>query len=49
MIPTLSVLNHPTFDPPSVSSATSSSFGVITATSKKSLPCQMQIGGRLVF
>lgn len=46
---TFNTLNHPTFDPPSVSSASSSSFGVITATSKNSLPRQIQIGGRLVF
>lgn len=46
---TFNTLNHPTYDPPAVSSATASNFGVITATSKNSLPRQIQIGGRLVF
>lgn len=47
--PTVRKINHPTFDPLAVSSATSSIFGVLTATSKNSLPRQIQIGGRLVF
>ena len=44
---TFNTLNHPTFDPPAVSST--STFGIVNATSKNSLPRQIQIGGRLVF
>jgi len=46
---TFNTLNHAVFSAPNVSSATSSSFGYITATTKNSLPRQIQIGGRLVF
>lgn len=42
-------LNHPIFNPPNVSSPTSSTFGYITAATKNSLPRQFQIGGRIVF
>lgn len=42
-------LNHPMVDAPSVSSATSSSFGKITGVGKNSAPRQIQIGGRIVF
>jgi hypothetical protein len=40
-------LNHPTFAAPAVSSATSGSFGTISATGSTSR--QTQIGGRIVF
>lgn len=46
---TFNTLNHPIFAAPNVSSATSSTFGLITATTANSLPRQIQIGGRLVF
>jgi hypothetical protein len=46
---TFNTLNHPTFDAPYTSSATSSSFGKITATTSNSQPRQIQIGGRLTF
>lgn len=42
-------LNHPVFDTPNVSSATSSNFGYITGTAKNSQPRQIQLGGRIVF
>lgn len=42
-------LNHAIFASPNVSSATSSTFGYITATTANSEPRQFQIGGRLVF
>ncbi len=41
------VLNHPVFAAPGTLSATSSSFGVITATANR--PRTIQIGARLVF
>ncbi len=44
---TFNTVNHPTYAAPAVSSATSSSFGVITA--QGNTPRQVQIGGRLVF
>ena len=46
---TFNTLNHAIFASPNVSSATSSTFGFITATTANSLPRQIQIGGRLVF
>jgi hypothetical protein len=46
---TFNTLNHPIFASPNVSSATSSTFGLITSTTANSLPRQIQIGGRLVF
>lgn len=46
---TFNTLNHAVFSAPSVSSATSSSFGAITSTISNSLPRQIQIGGRIVF
>jgi hypothetical protein len=46
---TFNLLNHPTFAPPAVSSATSSSFGFITAVESNSLPRQVQLGARIVF
>jgi hypothetical protein len=44
---TFNTLNHPTFSAPAVSSATSSSFGVISSTYNTSR--QTQIGGRIIF
>lgn len=44
---TFNALNHANFSAPSVSSATSSSFGTITSVSNS--PRSVQIGGRLVF
>lgn len=46
---TFNTLNHPIFNPPNISSATSSTFGLITATTKNSLPRQVQLGARIVF
>lgn len=46
---TFNTLNHPVFDAPNFSSATSSNFGYITSTTSNSLPRQIQIGGRIVF
>lgn len=46
---TFNTLNHPVFNAPNISSATSSSFGYITSTTSNSLPRQIQIGGRIVF
>ncbi|MGB0064951.1 MAG: TonB-dependent receptor [Terracidiphilus sp.] len=46
---TFNTLNHAIFASPNVSSATSSTFGFVTATTANSLPRQIQIGGRLVF
>ncbi|MGA8107889.1 MAG: hypothetical protein WB974_00540 [Acidobacteriaceae bacterium] len=46
---TFNLLNHPTFAPPAVSSATSSSFGYVTAVEANSLPRQVQLGARIVF
>ncbi|MGA7159175.1 MAG: carboxypeptidase regulatory-like domain-containing protein [Acidobacteriaceae bacterium] len=46
---TFNTLNHPVFAAPTVSSATSSSFGYITATAANSLPRQIQLGARIVF
>jgi hypothetical protein len=46
---TFNTLNHPVFASPTVSSATSGTFGVITGTTASSLPRQIQIGGRIVF
>jgi len=46
---TFNTLNHPIFAAPAVSSATSSSFGTITAVASSSSPRQIQIGGRIVF
>jgi len=44
---TFNTVNHPTYAAPTVSSATSSSFGTITA--QGNTPRQVQIGGRIVF
>jgi hypothetical protein len=44
---TFNTVNHATFAAPAVSSATSSSFGVISA--QGNTPRQVQIGGRIVF
>ncbi len=44
---TYNTLNNPNFAAPAVSSATSSSFGTITATANS--PRAVQLGGRLVF
>ncbi len=44
---TFNALNHASFSAPSVSSATSSTFGQIT--SQGNIPREVQIGGRLVF
>jgi len=41
------VLNHPMFSAPGTLSATSSSFGVITAVANR--PRTIQLGGRIVF
>lgn len=46
---TFNTLNHPIFNAPNVSSATSSSFGKITSVGKNSAPRQIQIGGRIIF
>lgn len=46
---TFNTLNHPIFAAPNVSSATSSTFGLITSTTSNSLPRQIKIGGRIVF
>jgi hypothetical protein len=46
---TFNTLNHPVFSAPNVSSATSSTFGVITAVPSTSAPRQVQLGARLVF
>jgi hypothetical protein len=46
---TFNTLNHPVFAAPAISSATSSTFGLITAVTSNSQPRQIQIGGRLVF
>lgn len=46
---TFNTLNHPIFNPPNVSSPTSSTFGLITATTSNSLPRQVQLGARIVF
>lgn len=46
---TFNTLNHPIFAAPSVSSATSSSFGYITSATSNSEPRQIQLGGRIVF
>jgi hypothetical protein len=44
---TFNALNHASFSAPTVSSATSSSFGTITSVSNS--PRAVQLGGRLVF
>lgn len=46
---TFNTLNHPIFNPPNVSSPTSGTFGLITATTSNSLPRQVQLGARIVF
>jgi hypothetical protein len=46
---TFNTLNHPVFAAPTVSSATSSSFGYIPSVISNSLPRQIQLGARLVF
>ncbi len=46
---TFNTLNHPVFAAPTVSSATSSSFGFITSALSGSAPRQVQLGGRIVF
>jgi hypothetical protein len=46
---TFNTLNHPVFSAPTVSSATSSSFGYITSVASNSLPRQVQLGARIVF
>lgn len=46
---TFNTLNHPTFAPPNVSSATASDFGEITGVESNSLPRQVQLGARIVF
>jgi hypothetical protein len=46
---TFNTLNHAIFAAPAISSASSSTFGTITATTSNSLPRQIQIGGRIVF
>ena len=46
---TFNTLNHPVFSSPTVSSATSSSFGYITSVASNSLPRQVQLGARIVF
>jgi hypothetical protein len=46
---TFNTLNHPVFAQPSVSSATSTSFGYVTAVAANSQPRQVQLGGRIVF
>jgi len=46
---TFNTLNHAIFAAPAVSSATSSTFGLITAVGANSQPRQIQIGGRIVF
>ena len=42
-------LNHAVFAAPTISSATSSSFGYITAVTANSQPRQIQLGARIVF
>jgi hypothetical protein len=44
---TFNTVNHPTYGPSTVSSATSSAFGTITT--QANTPRQVQIGGRIVF
>jgi hypothetical protein len=46
---TFNTLNHPVFSAPNVSSATASTFGVITAVPSTSAPRQVQLGARFVF
>lgn len=46
---TFNTLNHPVFSAPNVSSATSSTFGVITGVPSTSAPRQVQLGARIVF
>jgi hypothetical protein len=46
---TFNTLNHPVFDVPAVTSATSSSFGYITSTPSTAQPRQVQLGGRIYF
>ena len=46
---TFNTLNHPVFSAPNVSSATASTFGVITAVPSTSAPRQVQLGARIVF
>jgi hypothetical protein len=46
---TFDTLNHPVFSAPNVSSATASTFGVITAVPSTSAPRQVQLGARFVF
>ncbi|MDR3409736.1 MAG: hypothetical protein P4L87_02135, partial [Formivibrio sp.] len=46
---TFNTLNHAVFSAPSISSATSSSFGYITSVPSTSQPRQVQLGGRIVF
>jgi hypothetical protein len=46
---TFNTLNHAIFSAPAVSSATSSTFGLVTAVASNSQPRQIQIGGRIVF
>jgi hypothetical protein len=46
---TFNTFNHAVFAAPSVSSATSSSFGYITSVYSSSQPRQVQLGARIVF
>jgi len=46
---TFNTFNHAVFATPTVSSATSSTFGYITAVAANSQPRQIQLGGRFVF
>jgi hypothetical protein len=46
---TFNTLNHPVFAAPAVSSATSSTFGYITAVPSTAQPRQVQLGARIVF
>lgn len=46
---TFNTLNHPVFAAPSVSSATSGTFGYITAVPSTAQPRQVQLGARIVF
>jgi hypothetical protein len=46
---TFNTLNHPVFAAPNVSSATASTFGLITAVPSTAQPRQVQLGARIVF